>query len=343
MTYTDFIETLRRNSDETARNYGTTIRTVASAFGKAPDEILTDIKTGKLDLIQFFRQMMTWSSQQNHRTNTTRYHLSVWIQFLRYEGVKVDRDDVKTQVRPPKTIRTFGGRPFTREELTKILDIVNLKYRTMILLGATSGMRAGEIGALRVGDIDFSKSPVEILVHGETSKSGRDRDTFCSDEAATHLKSFIGEGKTKNDFIFTMEEGKRFTSNAVSVATARILARAKIREKNGNAPRHTLSFHSLRKYFTTHMVQEGVPLPIVELLCGREIGVTQSYLMPTQDKMRKYYADTMQKMVLTQAPVDLERLVDSRIAERDAVIQQLQDRLSKLEVIYTKQMDIKAE
>jgi len=216
----------------------------------------------------------------------------------------------------------------------------------VILLGATSGLRAGEIGALRVADINFSKSPTEILVRGETSKSGRDRITFCSDEATTHLKSFIGQGRDKNDYVFTMEDrghGRHFTSAAVSSATGRILSRARIRERNGNDVRHTLSFHSLRKFFTTHLVEAGVPLPIVELLCGREIGVTQSYLMPTQDKMRKYYADTMQKMVLTQAPVDIERLVDSRIAERDAVIQQLQDRLSKLEAVYTKTIEVKAE
>ena len=51
----------------------------------------------------------------------------------------------------------------------------------------------------------------------------------------------------------------------------------------------------------------------------------------------------MQKMVLTQAPVDVERLVDDRIAERDAVIQQLQERLTKLEKVYTKKLEVTAD
>ena len=37
---------------------------------------------------------------------------------------------------------------------------------------------------------------------------------------------------------------------------------------------------------------------------------------------------------------DVEKIVDSRIAQRDAVIQQLQDRLTKLEKVYTKKMEV---
>jgi hypothetical protein len=40
---------------------------------------------------------------------------------------------------------------------------------------------------------------------------------------------------------------------------------------------------------------------------------------------------------------DLERIVDSRIKERDAVIQQLQDRLTKLEKVYTKKLEVTAQ
>jgi hypothetical protein len=91
-----------------------------------------------------------------------------------------------------------------------------------------------------------------------------------------------------------------------------------MQEKNGNDIRHTFSFHSLRKFFTTQMCEVfAVPAQTVELLCARDIGVSQSDMMPSPDQMRKRYASTMQKVILTQAPmeVDIEIAVEEKIQD----------------------------
>ncbi len=95
-----------------------------------------------------------------------------------------------------------------------------------------------------------------------------------------------------------------------------------MREKNGNDIRHTFSFHSLRKFFTTQMCEVfAVPAQTVELLCGHDIGVSQSYMMPSPDQTRKRYASTMQKIILTQAPMeaDIEIAVEEKIQDFKAV------------------------
>jgi integrase len=319
MALSEFIEALRRNSDRTADNYDYEIKKFARELGKDPDQIVQEIKTGKLDLILFLRQLNTWSRDQKHRSTTTLLYMTSWIQFLRFEDIEVNRDKVKTQVRPPMKIKTFGGRPFTKEEIKKLFDLVNFKYRAMFLLAATSGMRAGEIGALKIGDVDFSRSPVEIFVRGPTSKSRRDRTCFCSDEAATHLKAVVGERKKKDEYLFSMNGG-RFTSGAMTAATSRILERADMREKTEQNARHALSFHSFRKFFTTYLINDRKVQPqIVELLCGREIGVSQSYFMPSLDQMRETYAQSMQGISLTREIPEIGKEVERRLRDPDQI------------------------
>ena len=328
LTLESFLAAVGRSSAKTAEGYGLSVRRFARAFGRAPDEIVEDLKAGRLDVVDFLRRLNEWSVGQGHRSTTTLLYLTGWLQFLRWEKIPVNRDVIKAEVRPPRKVKSLGARPFTRTEITKVLNLVNHKYRTMILLAATSGLRAGEIGALRVRDIDFSKSPVELSVRGESSKSGRGRVAFCSDEAAAHLKALMGEKADGNDFIFSMHGG-RFTSDAITAATSRILRRAELRERDGDSGRHILSFHSLRKFFTTHMVEAGVPLPIVELMCGREIGTTQSYLMPNHNEMRTYYADTMQKLVLTQAEATVGSLRETFV-ETEKRMRMLEEREEKV-------------
>jgi len=328
VTLESFLGAVGRSSAKTAEGYGLSVRRFARSLGKEPDEIVEDVKAGRVNVVDLLRQLNEWSGKLGHRSSTTLLYFTGWIQFLRWERIPVDRDAIRGEVRPPKKRKSLGGRPFTRAEITKVLNLVNHKYRTMILVAATSGLRAGEIGALRIGDADFSKSPVEIFVRGESSKSGKDRVAYCSDEAAAHLKALIGERKDRNEFIFSTHGG-RFTGDAITAATSRLLKRAGVREKDGENRRHTLSFHSLRKFFTTFMVEAGVPLPIVELLCGREIGTTQSYLMPSHDQMRTYYAGAMQKLVLTQAEATVGNLRET-VAETEKRMRTLEEENERL-------------
>jgi len=36
-------------------------------------------------------------------------------------------------------------------------------------------------------------------------------------------------------------------------------------------------------------------------MCGRQIGVTQSYLKPEENKIREYYKNAMQHVVLSES------------------------------------------
>ena len=352
MTAEAFVESLRANSAKTAEQYELTLYKYGKIIGSTPDEVVAKIKSGELDLIEFLRGLTTWSRKQNHQSITTLLYLTGWRQFLIYEGIKVDRDEVRARVRPPKRIKTFGGRPFTEEEIRKILRVAGFRYRAIFLTALTSGMRAGEIGALKVRDLDLNTSPATVRVAAATSKSRESRATYVSDEAANLLKELV-KGKSPDEYMFG--NNGPLTSDSITSATTRILTRAKIRNVNGK-----ISFHSCRKWFTTHMVEKGVPLPVVELMCGRTIGVTQSYLKPEESKIKEYYANAMQRNVLSETQINAtsriqtleeenkelkERLSELESGElkrkQEEEIKKMQKRLAKLEAVYSERLKIK--
>ena len=95
-------------------------------------------------------------------------------------------------------------------------------------------------------------------------------------------------------------------------------------------------------------------------MCGRTIGVTQSYLKPEKSKIKEYYANTMQRTVLSETQINAtgriqtleeenkelkERLseLESGKAKRkqEEAIAKLQQRLAKLEAVYSEKLKIK--
>ena len=108
------------------------------------------------------------------------------------------------------------------------------------------------------------------------------------------------------------------------------------------------------------MVEKGVPLPVVELMCGRTIGVTQSYLKPEESKIKEYYANAMQRNVLSETQINAtsriqtleeenkelkERLSELESGElkrkQEEEIKKMQKRLAKLEAVYSERLKIK--
>jgi len=352
LTAEDFVESLRANSAKTAEQYELTLYKYAKTISTTPDEVAAKIKNRELDLIEFLRGLTTWSRKQNHKSITTLLYLTGWRQFLIYEGIKVDRDEVRARVRPPKRVKTFGGRPFTDEEIRKILRVAGFRYRAIFLTALTSGLRAGELGALQVKDLDLDASPATVQVAAATSKSRESRITYVSDEAANLLKELV-KGRAAEEYVFN--NNGPLTTDSITSATTRILTRAKIRNVNGK-----ISFHSCRKWFTTHMVEKGVPLPVVELMCGRTIGVTQSYLKPEESKIKEYYTNAMQRTVLSETQINatgriqaleeenkelkerLSQLESGKVKRKqEEEIKKMQERLAKLEAVYSERLKIK--
>ena len=155
----------------------------------------------------------------------------------------------------------------TKEEAGRLLNISNFneywdgnyKLYAMNLLAALTGMRLGEIRALRIQDIHENEIHVEHSFgkYGlTTTKTSETRDIPISRELRAMLITVHTENSNRSEYIFSGSNCKTISIGAATAAFKKALKRAGIseeeREKRG------LTFHSWRHFFATNCVAANI-------------------------------------------------------------------------------------
>lgn len=148
----------------------------------------------------------------------------------------------------------------------------------LVRVAAYTGLRRGELVALRWGDVDFDgrkvivKRAVSANVEASSTKSRRAREVPLPDQAAEALLRLARRNDfTANDeYVFTNRFGRRLDGSAVR----RRFERA--RDAAGLRP---LRFHDLRHTYGSLLVAGGVDLASVKSAMGHSrITTTERYL-----------------------------------------------------------------
>lgn len=146
----------------------------------------------------------------------------------------------------------------------------NLKHRAWLAMAYGSGLRVSEIAALRTAAID--SSAMRVMVRG--GKGHKDRYTLLSQAALAALRAYWRAYRPADPagwlFPSTGSTG-HVTSDAIQQAFARAAAAVPIGA--------SVSIHTLRHCFATHLLEDGAALlQIKELLGHRSIQSTTVYL-----------------------------------------------------------------
>ena len=118
-----------------------------------------------------------------------------------------------------------------------------------VLLSMNTGMRRGELLALRWANVDMKGK--QLTIEGSTAKAGQTRHIPLNDEALDVLKKWR-EQAPPGDRVIAVDTGFK-------TAWASLLERAKIT---------AFRWHDLRHHFASRLVQAGVPLNTVRELLG---------------------------------------------------------------------------
>lgn len=135
------------------------------------------------------------------------------------EMAEVDRLIIRTPcigIRLPKATSREEMHFLNAEQVALLAEAITPRFTTLIYTAAYAGLRAGEIGALRVERLNLLKGTLDVTASvwegkGEMvlgpPKSGKRRTLtiprFLSDMLAEHLATY----PTPNDYVFTSAEG----------------------------------------------------------------------------------------------------------------------------------------
>jgi integrase/recombinase XerD len=157
--------------------------------------------------------------------------------------------------RRPKADRRLPG-VLSREETQRVLTAPrNLKHRALLVLAYSAGLRVSEIAALHVSDIDISRGVILI----RSGKGRKDRYTILSTRAKRLLDAYIDLYKPKI-WLFDGQTNGHITVRSIQTVFERAKITAGITK--------SVSIHSLRHSFATHLLEDGTDIRYIQELLG---------------------------------------------------------------------------
>lgn len=160
-------------------------------------------------------------------------------------------DEVKQVREPERTIRVLD-----EGEIGKLLSACpSTRWRALVVLALTTGMRLGELTALRWKDVDMDSGTIVVCsTEAHATKSRRNRTLALLPEVGELLRKLPKAGEV----VFATARGERIAHNVARDFGAII--------KRSGIPRCT--FHDLRRAFISQLAMAGVTEAVAQKLAG---------------------------------------------------------------------------
>lgn len=226
-----------------------------------------------------------WTAAKYHSALSTAFKTAI-----RWELIP---ENVFTRVKKPRIAEV---RPafFSREQFNELISVIDVReIRDIAIFGVCTGMRLGEIIALRWQDVDSVRRVINVLNYGNfTTKTKKSRTIPMSKYLCRLVDLRRGIvppmviGLTRTDRVFH-DRGKPWREEKLSGKFKKYVRKAGLPED--------LKFHSLRHTFASWLVQSGVSLYEVSRLLGHStVKMSEKYAHLQTDKMH----DTVDKITI---------------------------------------------
>ena len=197
--------------------------------------------------------------------------------------------DPTLKLEPPKRPPRFP-KTLTEADVETLLEAPDLaaprglRDRAMLELLYATGLRVSELVRLKPGEVSLDMGVVRVF-----GKGAKERLVPIGEEAAAWLVRYqreargtILKGRTA-EAVFVTQRGDGMTRQAFWQLIKRYGARA--------IPGKTLSPHTLRHAFATHLLNHGADLRVVQLLLGHaDISTTQIYTHVARERLKALHA-----------------------------------------------------
>jgi integrase len=168
---------------------------------------------------------------------------------------QIASDDAWRHVQRFGNVDAARPRYLSDDEARRLVNACDADFRPMVQAALLTGMRYGELAALRVADFNQDAGTLEVRV----SKSGKSRHVHLTEEGQAFLKAATA-GKRGDVLVLTRPDGKAWGRSHQFRPMAEACERGCI------AP--SASFHAIRHTYASRLVMKGVPLFVVAAQLG---------------------------------------------------------------------------
>ena len=253
-------------SQNTVQSYKNDISSFAAWVEKYPDIPLA--KTTKSNINQYIAHLFKSglkSSSVNRKISTIK---SFFIFLLKKKHILLSPVEDIDMVRQEKYLPVSMSE--TEVELllkSPSLDsFIGRRDRAMIEMLYATGMRISELINQKITDVDCNRLVAKVM-----GKGSKERLIPYGEIAADHLNMYLQDRKDINsNEIFLSNRGKKITRGAFWNRIKLYLRKENLKE--------SISPHTLRHAFATHLLNRGADLRSVQILLGHsDLSTTQIY------------------------------------------------------------------
>ncbi|MFP4470835.1 MAG: site-specific tyrosine recombinase XerD [Bacteroidales bacterium] len=242
--------------------------------------------------LQHLEEFLWWVSQLGMTATSQARMVSGIRAFYKYLLMEdVLNHDPTELLEPPKTVRKLPD-TLSQEEVEKLIGAVDLsdpqgeRNKAIIETLYGCGLRVSELVNLPLSGLHFDIGFVNV-----TGKGNKQRWVPIGSKAIEQLQRYISfvrnhlaVKKGSESFVFLNQRGTVMSRVMVFLIVKQLAEKAGLRK--------TVSPHTLRHSFATHLVENGADLRAVQDMLGHEsITTTEIYTHLSRDFLR----DTIEK------------------------------------------------
>ena len=256
-------------AEKTQIQYIRAVRRLAAFLGRSPDTAtVEDLRRYQLHLV-------------DHGTSPISINAAITGLKFFFE-VTLDRSDLITKMRPVRVPRKLPV-VLSREEVARLIAAAgNLKHQTALSVAYGAGLRASEVVALKVTDIDSQRMILRI----EQGKGSKDRYAMLSPVLLERLRGWWRVARAQGKML---EGGWLFPGlNPIESLSCRQLNRAVHAAAQAANIDKRVSMHTLRHSFATHLLEQKVDIRVIQVLLGhKKLDTTALYAQVATDLLRE--------------------------------------------------------
>ena len=270
-------------SDNTLSAYRTDLRGLAKWLAQQGSGLM---RAQREQLLAY----LAHRAEQGAKSRSTARLLSTVRHFYRYQ-IREGRLEVDPSARisSPKLRRGLPG-TLTEGEVEALLDApdtgdrLGLRDRAMLEVLYACGLRVSELVKLRLDQVNPRAGCLRVV-----GKGGKERLVPLGEDAMAWLYRYLDTARSdllrgrSSDSLFLSQRGTAMTRQAFWYLIKRYALKAGIRK--------TLSPHTLRHAFATHLINHGADLRVVQLLLGHsDLSTTQIYTYVARERLKALHA-----------------------------------------------------
>ncbi|MBN8701762.1 MAG: site-specific integrase [Bacteroidetes bacterium] len=236
----------KRYSESTIKTYTEALQSFLKFYSSKP---ISEINNNDVIIYnnEFILKNNLSASYQNQVVNAIK------LFFSKIENTKINVEQIH---RPKKAFKLPQVLSLSEVE-TMLNGLSNIKHKTMLALIYSGGLRRSELLNMEINHVDSKRMIITI----KDSKGNRDRIVPLSETILEMLRKYYVVYKPKK-YLFEGQKGGKYTETSLEEVFHKAKRLAKINK--------SVSLHTLRHSYATHLLEGGTNLRYIQELLGHK-------------------------------------------------------------------------